>query len=643
MWTDESKGLHARPRADRGRLRQATAWSCSRIAVSLLLLALPALVQAQYTYTVAAGKVTITGYTGPGGAVTIPDLITGLPVTTIGDYAFYSALGPTSVTMGTNVTTIGNYAFESCTNLTQVTVPKTVTSIGAGAFESCDSLTNISVDASNLVYSSADGVLFNKSQTILIECPGGKPGSYPMPNTVTSIALSAFYYCHNLTGITLSTNVVSIGDYAFESCIGLTQVTLPKSVTSLGATIFNSCDHLTNITVDPLNPAFSSLTGVLFNQSQTALIEYPAGKAGSYTVPQSVTNIGNSAFSVCLGLTSVTLGTNVITLSDNAFSVCPALTNVAIGTNVTSLGNYAFYACSSLTAVTIPNKVASVGGNAFAGCSRLASATIGTGVTNIGTTAFGSCTNLTSVSLGTNVATIGTRAFAVCTTLASISIPRSVTSIGGAAFESCYSLMDITVDPLNSVYSSVDGVLFNKSQTTLIECPGGKPGSYTVPGSVTNIAASAFAYCTNLANVTIPNTVTNIGTRAFAACLSLKNVYCTGNAPIPGTTVFASATNGPVYYLPGTTGWLATFGGRPTALWLPQIQTSAANFGLRTNQFGFNLAWVSGRTVVVEACTNLASPAWFPLKTNALPAGSDYFSDPAWTNRGSCFYRLRWP
>ena len=96
MWTDESKGLHARPRADRGRLRQATAWSCSRIAVSLLLLALPALVQAQYTYTVAAGKVTITGYTGPGGAVTIPDLITGLPVTTIGDYAFYSALGPTS-------------------------------------------------------------------------------------------------------------------------------------------------------------------------------------------------------------------------------------------------------------------------------------------------------------------------------------------------------------------------------------------------------------------------------------------------------------------------------------------------------------------------------------------------------------------
>ena len=107
--------------------------------------------------------------------------------------------------------------------------------------------------------------------------------------------------------------------------------------------------------------------------------------------------------------------------------------------------------------------------------------------------------------------------------------------------------------------------------------------------------------------------------------------------------MFNGDNNATVYYLPGTTNWGPTFGGRPTALWKPQVQSSDASFGVRTNQFGFNITWASGRVIVVEACTNLANHIWSPVGTNTLTGGSCCFSDPAWTNYPARFYRVRWP
>jgi hypothetical protein len=127
-----------------------------------------------------------------------------------------------------------------------------------------------------------------------------------------------------------------------------------------------------------------------------------------------------------------------------------------------------------------------------------------------------------------------------------------------------------------------------------------------------------------------------IGDCAFSACTHLTSAYSQGEAPSLGSDVFfwfLLAVGGTwdlatIYYLPGTTNWGSTFADRPTALWLPQVETSDASFGVRTNQFGFNINWASGMTVVVEACTNLASPSWLPLQTNTLSADSLYFSDP---------------
>jgi hypothetical protein len=120
-------------------------------------------------------------------------------------------------------------------------------------------------------------------------------------------------------------------------------------------------------------------------------------------------------------------------------------------------------------------------------------------------------------------------------------------------------------------------------------------------------------------------------------------VYFKGNAPSLGSSVFLNDNNATIYYLPGTTGWGATFGGRPTALWKPRVQTGDASFGVWTNQFGFNIAWASGRSIVVEASTNLASPIWVPLQTNTLSSDTWYFSDAEWTNYPGRFYRLRSP
>ena len=166
--------------------------------------------------------------------------------------------------------------------------------------------------------------------------------------------------------------------------------------------------------------------------------------------------------------------------------------------------------------------------------------------------------------------------------------------------------------------------------------------SVTIPNSVTSIGDGVFSGCTSLTSVTIPNSVTSIGSGAFYDCTSLKGIYFRGNAPyLEFFGLYANEAT--VYYLPGTTGWGATLGSRPTALWKPQVQSGAASFGVKTNQFRFNITWTSGRVIVVEGCTNLANPTWTPLQTNTLTGDSVYFSDPKWTNYTRRFYRIRSP
>ena len=162
-----------------------------------------------------------------------------------------------------------------------------------------------------------------------------------------------------------------IGYEAFGNCSGLTRVTIPSSVTSIEDYAFIDCTGLTQINVDNNNEQYSSQAGVLFDKAKTSLIQYPAGKAGSYIIPSSVTSIVYDAFLGCTGLTSVTIPNSVTFVSSEAFYGCTGLTSVAIPDSVTYIHGDAFYGCTGLTSVTIPNSVTEIEGGAFANCNGL--------------------------------------------------------------------------------------------------------------------------------------------------------------------------------------------------------------------------------------------------------------------------------
>ena len=268
--------------------------------------------------------------------------------------------------------------------------------------------------------------------------------------------------------------------YSYRSFIR--RAVIANSVTSIGDYAFSGCSSLT-----------------------------------SATIPNSVTSIGRDAFYYCNSLTSVIIPDSVTSIGNEAFYRCGSLTSVTISDSVTSIGDYAFSDCSSLTSVTIPNSATSIGGGAFSGCSSLTSVTIPDSVTSIGGSAFSGCSSLTSVTIPDSVTSIGDFAFSGCSSLTSITIPDSVTSIGDYAFKSCGSLTSVTIP--NSVTSIGHETFFCCDSLT----------SITIPDSVTYIGYQAFWYCSSLTSVTIGNGVKSIGNCAFYGCDSLVSVYYTGS------------------------------------------------------------------------------------------------------------------
>ena len=227
-------------------------------------------------------------------------------------------------------------------------------------------------------------------------------------------------------------------------------------------------------------------------------------------------SLNNSPFYHNSDIKTITISSGVTSIGNGVFKYCTSLTSITLPDGVTSIGDDAFYNCTRLTSITIPDSVTSIGGGAFSYCKNLTSVTIPNSVTSIGSSAFYGCTSLTSVTIPDSVTSIGWHAFESCTSLTSITIPNSVTSIGYQAFYSCDNLTNITVNSNNSNYSSQDGVLFDKSKTTLIQYPTGNTRtSYTIPNSVISIGRYAFHCCTSLTSISISDSVKSIVDHAF--------------------------------------------------------------------------------------------------------------------------------
>ena len=371
-----------------------------------------------------------------------------------------------------------------------------------------------------------------KDGTVTITgCDKKASGELTIPATiegkpVTSIGNRAFSQCSSLTSITIPDSVTSIGRSAFYYCKGLTSIMIPDSVTSIGYGAFVGCNSLTTIEVGVGNVNYTDVNGVLFNTEKTALLNYPAGKTdANYTIPDSVTSIGEIAFMGCESLTSITILDGITSIGRSAFAYCTSLTSITIPDGVTSIGEDAFYDCSSLTSITIPDGVTSIEEGVFDGCKSLTSITIGDSVTSIGDFAFGQCTSLTSITIPDGVTSIGRSAFYYCKGLTSITIGNGVTSISYATFSGCSALTTIEVGAGNVNYTVVNGVLFNTEKTVLHTYPAGKTdANYTIPDSVTSIEEGAFYDCSSLKSITIPDGVTSIGNGAFLQCSSLTSI-----------------------------------------------------------------------------------------------------------------------
>jgi len=310
------------------------------------------------------------------------------------------------------------------------------------------------------------------------------------PNGITIIGDKAFEECINLVGIIIPDGVTKIGERAFYHCIKLVTIFIPAKVVTIGIQAFAYCIGLTSIDVDPNNPNFSSVDGVLYNKAKTIIIFFPAGKTGSFTIPNGVNEIGDYAF------------------------YYGKLTGITIPSGVTRIGKYAFYYCTGLTGLTLPSTIIFIGERAFENCIAITFVTIPSGVDEIGERAFYNCTGLVNLIISDGVKKIGKQAFSGCNKIVNLIIPGSVITIGERAFEDCTGLTGLTIS---------DGVK-NIEKYAFYNCI--KITTITIPATIIKLEEYVFYKCTGLIIIIFRGgPITYFDPNAFDGFNGLKDNY----------------------------------------------------------------------------------------------------------------------
>lgn len=476
----------------------------------------------------------------------------------IGWEAFRDCADLTRISIPNGVKTIGSGAFRECTNLGRMDLPDSVECIESGAFSGCESLKVIKL--SNNLQTLGAGVFTNtdireitipnslkevvRTLSIISPFEGSNISTIVfedgiktipdhvalnsenlrqvvIPDSVETIGEGAFNNCSKIENIDLPESLKSIGTRAFAYCASLSSIAIPSSVTSIGEGAFNY-SGLTDITVDASNTVYCDINGVLFNKSQTSILQFPAGRSGQYSIPSSVTTIGDYAFCSCSGLTSIIIPFGVTSIGYAAFIGCSGLVSIMLPLSVTSIDWFAFSECTGLTNVTIPASLTAISAHMFSDCSSLASVTIPSSVTNIDNCAFDGCSGLTSIM-----------------------IPIAVTRIGRYAFRGCSSLADVYYEGTqqqwnNIVISNDNNPLENADihfNSFILPTP-----DFILPAELTVIGNEAFRggafSCVKLSDKT-----TQIGTYAFADCQNLKYIYISAKTTSIAANAFGNMSN----------------------------------------------------------------------------------------------------
>jgi hypothetical protein len=502
-------------------------------------------------------------------------------LTNVGPYAFEECTNIATLTLSSNLASLGDYAFAWCDQITNVTLPASLVTLGLHPFSRCSQLEAIGVDPANPVFTSWDGIVCNKEQTMIRLYPPARPGEYRIPDSITHIGQASFAGCPGLTRLIISPYVSQIDDQAFAGSYGIT-----------------------DITVEAENSYFSDLDGLLYDQPRRNLLVCPPARNGNFVMPNTVTNLGNYAFAGC-GFTSITCSLNLISIGDCAFQSCSALTNVTLTSKLVTVGNSAFSNCKKLSSLTFPASLAYLGDYAFEVCSSLSKVyfkgaqpaiggknlfqlaslaqiyrpanasgwggtfcgkivstwtwveppaytyttqpdntivltncvsvenTItvpesvdGLPVAGLGPRAFAGCSNLTDLTLPASLTVLGDSALAGCAKLKTVTLPGTLASIGAAAFSGCVSL---TAVDLPAGVTQLGNGAFNGC-TAL--------AAVTLPETLTHIGPAAFYGCSTLTAITLPNSLTNLDDQAFYGCARLTKLTLPGNLATLGESVF---------------------------------------------------------------------------------------------------------
>lgn len=508
------------------------------------------------------------------------------------------------ITIGENVKTIPS-DFANGSKITSLVIPNSINNIGRNAYSNCSTLLHISVENGNEVFDSRDScnaIIETASNLLISGCM-----NTTIPNSITSIGMSAFAGCNGLTSINIPESVTSIGENAFNNCLNIVSISIPQSVTYIGNGAFSYCTSLSNIdlpnTINHINEATFSFCSSLTN----------------VIIPRSVTSIGNKAFSNCSNLVNVT--SKAITppvISSNTFdcyeratlfvsrkayeayfqadnwcrfnniqfesdlvanylyyeftsdsTVCVSCvddnyfnysSDVVIPESVNyngkdyivnAIDEKAFYNCSSLTSVTIPNTITTIGNYSFYGCSGLSSLTIGKSVTSIGNNAFSRCDNLKE--LNWNAINCSSNGNMSTSNIETVTIGSEVEVLPNG-FVIGSKITEVTIP--NSVTSIVGSAFYNCSGLASLTIGNSVTsiGNYSfygcnnlisviIPNSVTSIAPCAFSHCSKLKNVTLPNSLSSISYLTFENCIGLTNIVIPDSVTYIGSGAFKNCSN----------------------------------------------------------------------------------------------------